>query len=91
VSAKDGTVKNVRPVRERECKGKGAQKYRQLLDGKEEPAEKDHGKTEKVGERLSLEDLAHGHGDEKAQKCGSNRYQENSRKESRPKDRGEVC
>ncbi len=65
VPAMHGPVQYIHTVGEGQGVGERLQEDRKFLDGKEKPAEEDHGKTEEVGKGLRLEYLADGDGYEK--------------------------
>ena len=81
VPAMHGPVQHIGAIGQGQYIGKRLEKDRQFIDGKKESTQEHHGKAEKVGEGLGFENLAHRHGDEKAQKCGCNGDQQNCRDE----------
>ena len=84
MSAVNGPMQYVGPISERKCIGDWLQKNGQFLYWKKEAAEKNHGETEEVGKGLGFENLAHCHGDEKAQKGGGHGNEKNSRNKGPP-------
>ena len=60
-------MEHIGPIDQGKRIGEWFEKHGQLFNGKKEPAEENHGKAEEVGKGLSFENLAHRHGDKKAQ------------------------
>lgn len=90
VSAMHGSVQHIHPVGEGQDIREGLQKDRQLLDGKEKPAEENHGETKEIREGLRLKHLADGNGDEKPEEGGGHGDHENSGDEKAPGDPGQI-
>ena len=86
--AADGGLQYVRPVGEWKNVRERSYKNRERLDRDKKTAEKNHRKTEEVGEGLRFEDLFNRDGNKKAQEGRSHGNQEDCTQYRKPVDAG---
>ncbi len=79
-----GSVEDVGPVGQGQDIGQGLEQDGQFSNGKEEPAEKHHRKSEEVGKGLRLEDFGHRYRNKKTEKGRYHRNQHHRRNKDRP-------
>lgn len=80
----DRGLEDVRPIGKGQNVRERLQKEGQRLDGDEQAAEKDHRKTEEVGEGLRLEDFFDCHSNKKTEKGRSKGNQEDGTQYGKP-------